>query len=75
MATSTNPRKKKLGAICTKIAMFYATETYRDEEAARKILSEAIELIDKASALLVAADEQEQAKANASASTASPTAK
>ncbi len=74
MATSTNPRKKKLDAICTKIAMFYATETYVDEKEARRELSQAIELIEKASALLVAADEKAQAEASASASSASPAA-
>lgn len=54
-----NPRKKKLEAICGKIAMFYAMETcVEGEDAARAKLSQAIALLDQASALLVAADEK-----------------
>lgn len=59
MAKSVNPRKKKLDAISTKIAMFLVGETYTDEEEAQKLLSQAIGLLDKAAALLVASDEAE----------------
>jgi len=56
---TTNLRKKHLDAICTKIATFIVRETYADEEAdLRKKLSDAIVLIDEASAACVASDEK-----------------
>lgn len=53
-----NPRKKKLDAICTKIATFIVTETYTDEQGLQKKLSDAIKLIDEVSAACVANDEK-----------------
>jgi len=62
MAKTTNPRKKKLNAICTKIAMFLVQETFIEEEDARKLLNNAIGEIDKATEILVKNDEAEAAK-------------
>ena len=59
MATkTTNPRKKKLDAINTKIVTFMFQETYTDEVDAQRMLSQAVELIDNASKILVANDEK-----------------
>jgi hypothetical protein len=63
-----NPRKKKLDAICGKITMFYATETYVEgEDEARAKLSQAVQLLDQVSDLLVAADEKAAAEQPATA--------
>lgn len=60
MATkTTNPRKKKLDAISTKIAMFIFQETYTDEGDAQKLLSQAVNIIDEAAKILVANDEKQ----------------
>ena len=52
-----NPRKKKIDAICTKIAMFLVNETYENESEIRRYLSKAIEDLDSASTLMVRNDE------------------
>jgi len=57
-----NPRKKKLDAICTKLATFLVSGTYTDEQDAQALLTQAIETIDKATAILVANDNKENAK-------------
>jgi hypothetical protein len=54
--TPINPRKKKLDAISSKIAMFLVSETYTTEQPAQKLLSEAIQKLDEAAALLVKSD-------------------
>jgi hypothetical protein len=59
MPKTTNPRKKKLDAINTKIITFMFQETYTDEVDAQKMLSQAVELIDNASKILVANDEKQ----------------
>lgn len=51
-----NPRKKKLDAICTRIAMFIVEETFGEEKEAQNLMGQAIGLLDKAAALLVASD-------------------
>ena len=60
MATQKNPRKKKLDAIATKIAMFIVQETFTDEQDAQTILNEAINQLDKAAEILVRNDEKPQ---------------
>lgn len=59
MPKTTNPRKKKLDAINTKIVTFIFQETYIDEVDAQKMLSQAVELIDNASKILVTNDEKQ----------------
>jgi len=54
-----NLRKKKLDAISSKIAMFLVSETYTDEQAAQKLLTEAIQKLDEAVKFLVKSDEQQ----------------
>jgi len=54
--SQVNTRKKKLDAICTKIAMFLVSETYTDEQDAQALLTEAINNIDKAAKILVEND-------------------
>ncbi len=44
---ATNPRKKKLDAIATKIAIYMMQETFTDELDAQKLLNEAIGLLGK----------------------------
>ena len=56
---ATNPRKKKLDAIATKIAMFMMQETFTDELDAQKLLNNAIGLLDQAAAILVSNDKKE----------------
>lgn len=55
---TVNARKKKLDSICRKIALFVVQETFTDEKGAQKLLDDAISLIDKATAILVANDEK-----------------
>jgi hypothetical protein len=64
MATK-NLRKAKLEKIKTKIAMFIVEETFTDEPEAQKLLSEAIQKLEKAADVLVASDEAQQAKSAA----------
>ena len=64
MATK-NLRKAKLEKIRTKIAMFIVEETVTDEPDAQKLLSEAIQKLEKAADVLVASDEAQQAKSAA----------
>lgn len=64
MATK-NLRKAKLEKIMTKIAMFTVEETFTDEPEAQKLLSEAIQKLEKAADVLVASDEAHQAKSAA----------
>jgi len=58
MATVKNPRKKKLDAICTKIAMFMMVETFTDEQEAQKHLLAAFRSLEEAAKILVANDEK-----------------
>lgn len=44
----------------TKIAMFMIEETFTDEPEARKLLSEAIQKLEKAADVIVASDEAHQ---------------
>jgi DNA-binding phage protein len=53
-----NVRKKKLDAIATKIALYMVQETYTDEQDAQQLLNDALVLLDKAAAILVASDEK-----------------
>ncbi len=57
-----NKRKAKLEKIMTKIATFIVEETFTDEPEAQKLLSEAIQKLEKAADLIVASDEAHQAK-------------
>lgn len=57
MATQ-NPRKKKLDAISTKIAIFMFQETFTDELDAQKLLNNAIGLLNQAAAILVKNDDK-----------------
>lgn len=59
---SKNPRAKKLNGIMRKIAMFVVQETYTDEPEAQKLMSEAIDKLEKAAEILIANDEKEAAK-------------
>lgn len=60
MATQ-NPRKKKLDAISTKIAIFMFRETFTDELDAQKLLNNAIGLLNQAAAILVKNDDKPSA--------------
>lgn len=60
LVKTKNLRKKKLDGICTKIAMFMMQETYTDEKDAQSLLVEAIQLLNKASDILVINDEKTQ---------------
>lgn len=60
MATQ-NPRKKKLDAISTKIAIFMFQETFTDELDAQKLLNNAIGLLNQAAAILVKNDDKPSA--------------
>ena len=56
--TSINPRKEKLDAIITEIVMFLVNETYTGEQPAQNLLTEVIQKLDEAAALLVKSDEE-----------------
>lgn len=60
---TTNPRKRKLDSISTKIAMFLIGDTYQDEKKVRDLLEAAIQTLDQAAALCVNYDAQAAAEA------------
>lgn len=55
---SKNPRAKKLNAIMQKIAVFIMSETYTDEQDAQELLTQSIDLIEKAAVILINNDEK-----------------